>query len=522
MPKNVFSESFLKDRYRNIEALAGDEDVKKPNILRFRNSDMACEMLREYINNGIEIRIHGDVDMDGIGTTKILNSFVQCVSPNHKTRLCINKSKVHGIASKHVEYFNKIENCLVVILDSGTNNIEYIKQIKHDVLVIDHHNAEVDQFSGDTANGKYCIVNNTIASEGYTIKNNMSAGLVTLELLRYMQEKYEMGDIIEDKLLYQWAVITLFTDVIDNDDLRNIYYIDKAFADTSIEPGLRELMNRICPYNRGFKTMDKSFISFSLAPTFNRAIRAGRSNEAIDIAINTPRKVEDLLKLKGEEALLLSDYLDGAIDNNSYTTKDVTDGVGKNYCGITASKLMDHFRQSTTCYVRVGDRLDGSFRGSYQDIDYRKIVADLGYFAQGHPPAFGFKVPSTDLNKMMEAIVNAEISKEHREYLTAGDIDDEYKGIYHLDTEEVLKFKQAGYAWKIGTLNSKIANNSSCINIVVSRKDIQVTTEYENRSEYNCLGFKGCVAFEPIASEYAYLYIEYANELKFYLRNKWK
>lgn len=529
MVENVYSfltENFLHDRYKNVDELIGEKEISEPSLLRFKYADEACELLREYINRGIEIRIHGDVDVDGIGTTKILYSFLKSINPQHNIKLCINKDKVHGISDTHVAYFNKVQECLVVILDSGTNDIDYIKKIKHNVLVIDHHDVLIDKslLCGDTDGGKYYIVNNMVDSEEtlYKANKNMSAGLVVYELLRYMQSKYEMTDILRDKLLYQWAVITLFTDIIDNDELRNLYYIDKAFESSSVEPGLRELMDRICPYNKGTRQLDKSFISFTLAPTFNRAIRAGQGSNALNIAINTPQKVGDLLELREYEVEILSNYLDEAIDMGAYIKKDVTNGVGKNYCGLVASKLLDHYRKSSICYIRVDDMFEGSFRGCYQDIDYRQMIERLGYFAQGHGPAFGFKVPINDLSTVMNNIHKIEESKDHQEYITAGNINDEHKGKYHLTDSDLIKFKQHGYAWKLGLLNSRISNSSSCINIVVPTKDLELTEKFEKRAEYKCLGFNRCIAFEPIVSEYAYLYIELNTELKFYLRNKWK
>lgn len=527
MVKNLSSfltDRFLYDRYKNVKNLIGEEDLVKPEIIEFRHSDTACEMLKEAINNGVEIRVHGDVDVDGIGTTKVFYSFIKSISAQHSIKLCINKDKVHGVSDIHIKYFNKQEKCLVVILDSGTNDIEYIKQINHDVLVIDHHDVLIPEHElvGDTAGGKYCIVTNMVDNKEYIANKNMSACLVEYELLRYMQYKYSMTNILEDKRLYDWVAVTLFTDVVNTDEPRNLYYINRAFDSSNIEPGLRELMNRLCPYGQGVRSLDKSFISYTLAPTFNRAIRAGKGSMALNIAVLTPQKVGDLGELKEYEAKLIENYLEDSIDMGVYIKKDITGGIGKNYCGLMASKLLDHYRKSSICYIRVEDRFEGSFRGCYSDIDYRKMVEDLGYFAQGHGPAFGFKVPINELSRMMSKISDVEMHKEHKEYITAGNIPVEHQGIYHLTEEDLIKFKQQGYAWKIGLLNSRISNTSSCINITTSIQDVKLVEEFERRIEYECLGFKGCVAFEPIVSKYVYLYIEFNSELKFYLRNKWK
>lgn len=515
--------SFLYDRYKNVGALLGDELVNEPSILHFINSDLAIEILTRAIMNNKLIILHCDVDMDGISTTKIVYKFIRTLSPYIEIKLCINKKKVHGLNEEsHPKYFNSFDNALVIILDSGCNDIPIIKKINHDVLVIDHHEVSVpiEDLSGNTNCGQYCVVTNNVDNPigNYKACNNMSAGLVSMEFFRYMQVRCNLSDIVNDLRLYTWAVVSLFTDVINNDELRNIYYIDKVFSSNELESGLSVMSNLLKMY-RGF---DKSFICYTLAPTFNRAIRAQKCSEAVKIAVERPEDVINLLPLKLFEAELLFNYLADVKECEHHTSRNITGKLDRNYSGLIATKLQDHFRKSSICYITNFGMAEGSFRGKYNDIDYRKIIHDTGNFAQGHDGAFGFKVPVSNLENVLSLIDIEEETREHKEYLSAGDkLPIKDRGIYHIPESDgsLQSFKRSGLAWKIGILNSKISSSSQCINIVVSRDEVELIEEFTKRSVYSCLGYK-CNVYEPLVSDKLYLYLEYSGELIVNLSNK--
>jgi len=525
--------TFLYDRYKNVDYLTGDKEAQEPEIIQFKYSDEACEMLKKHINNNSNIWLQADVDVDGLLSTKTVDSFISYLNSNIKVKLMINREKVHGISKNHVDHINKLGNVdLFIVVDSSSNEVENIKNIKCDVLVIDHHELLHNELYGKTADGEYCIISNMCDGENFKSDSRMSACMVCYELLRYLQRKYNTLDILKDRMMYNWVAITLFTDVINNDRLENIYYITKSLSSENIEPCIKTMIEAFDYRYRGRskQKLDKSFISFSLATLFNGAIRTGNSHIALDIALNRPMDIWELEKFKNQQNKEIEGITEQAREFDRFTVVDTTyTKLSSNYAGLIATKCVDYYKKTSIAYKMYrATREDGtdyvyakgSFRGCYGDTDYRKALGDLGYFAEGHPNAFGFEIPVENLKIVMEYLVTYESDIEHREYVSVGNVKKEDRGIHHFDNMNELL--SSGYVWKIGILNSRISSQNECVNLVVPSNSLELTEEREKVCYYRCMGLERCMAFEKIQTELIYLYIEYSDQIKVYIRNKWR
>ena len=174
----VYHDGVKEDRQDNIllekwkySFVTGDTECEKPEMCIFKNTSLALYMLNKHIRNNSTIMLHTDVDVDGIGSTYILNKVIknQCNSIIYSI---INKDKVHGIQQKHVDFIKSRPDLgigLIIISDSSSNEIDIIKQFNCDVLVIDHHEILHNDTYGKCTDGihDYVIVNNTIDDMRY-------------------------------------------------------------------------------------------------------------------------------------------------------------------------------------------------------------------------------------------------------------------------------------------------------------------------------------------------------------------
>lgn len=508
---------FLNDRYCNLEYILGNKEIPEPGIIEFRNTDEAYKILSKHINSTEgTIFVHGDVDFDGIASAFEVVQFIRELNPEKKIKPCINKEKEHGISEQAVRYFNKLNdgaNSLVIVVDSSCNCTEYIKSIRHDVLVIDHHELKVSEeyLTGATSDGVYTVITNMIGSDNFKADKRFSAGLVIYEFLRYYQKRDGLADILQQKKMYQWAACTLFTDVIDTDCLRNIYYVNKSFTDSSYETNLDTILN-ILDYHR---VLTKTFINYRLAPVINRAIRAGKSALALDIILNHPGRIADLNVYKQLQDEYLNMMLQNVQDRSGYVAIDIGD-IPKSYAGLAANKALDSYKKSAIAYKVIDNIAVGSFRGLHNGLDYRRLIENLGLFAEGHDKAFGIKIPLEHIQYVMGQINEKEAVLENCEYITGGHV--KVKGKYHINN--INDFKANGFLWQIGAINSRIAGGYGDLNIVFSLEDTVLVEEFPKYYKYTCAGLN-CKAFEKIQSPEVVLYIEYGTELSFYLRNKW-
>ena len=516
-------ETFIKDRYDNYEVLTGEVAAPEPDLICFYNARKANNMLYKHIQNNSRTAIHSDVDCDGIGSTYIIHKFMSEFGMRSKMGVCINKDKVHGVSQAHIDFFNNSGAELIIIVDSSTNDIEYIKQFNCDVLVVDHHEILHKELSGKTAGGEYVIVNNNIDNTDvefglYKADDRMSGAMVLYEMLRLYQHSFKTPDILKATLLYQWVGSTLFTDSVSTLTLRNQYYLDLTVHNINTEDGLKKIMNSLSKWQG---SLDKSFINYKIAPAFNRAIRAGYSALALNIAIYTPEKAYELERFKEIQDKICENCMEGVMEYSQYSLKDMTSsGIHKNYCGLLANKVLDHTNKSTVAYITDGEYAAGSFRGKHSYIDYRRFIDNWSEdtFAQGHKSAFGFMVKIDELPQLMLEVTNLEKEVSTKEYITAGRLLDEYKGIHHIDDFD--KFKRAGLLWRLAMANSKLSTEDS-ISIVIPNENIKLLETRGKVFYYGVFNLK-CQAFEEMTTPLLDLYVEYNKEMKIYLKNKWR
>lgn len=523
----------LMERW-NSEYVTGDIQAPVPSLLAFKNIDKAVELLHKHIKMKSRIVVHCDVDMDGIGCGYILKPFLRSQGVN-KPIFIINKEKEHGIKEKHVDYFDRNPIDLLIIVDSSSNEIETIKKFNCDVLVIDHHEISHDE---TYINGEheYIIVNNMIDNleveginewlckgdkrtedklEPYEAEERMSGGQVLYETLRVYCEYYKTGNVLSNLMLYQWVGITLFSDAILLAPDRNQWYVANTVNSMETESCLGIMLEELNKYRT---RLDKSFISFTLVPTINKAIRAGASGEVLDIILNRPKCILELDKYKEEQANAVEKAANkDMVYRQGYIMKDISNlNISKNYCGVIASRLCGDNNKNTVVFIRDGDMIAGSFRGRMSNVDYRQFFEDYDetIFAQGHKAAFGFKGTVDQITEIMKNIDSIEPDKENF-YLTAGKLDDEFKGKYHID--DIMEFKKQGYFWRLAIANSRLSSQEQ-LEIIISSRDVTLKEQKGKLYVYEVFGME-CKAFEIINTKLVTMYVENITSVEVYIRN---
>lgn len=521
------------------KTVTGEQPSKQQQIIGFINSVKALEMLKKHLDRGSLIAIHCDVDLDGIGSGYIARRFISCNSQT--SPICvINQGKKHGIEQKHCDFFNKTPVGLMLIVDSSSNELEYIKQFNCDVLVVDHHEVDHNEFSGFTNDGKheFIIVNNTIDNfdndftnkwlksnnqntnviiEDYKADYEMSCGVVLYELLRLFQEAYKVGSLLENMLLYQWAGVTLFTDAIPMLNERNQWYIDNTVHSRFVEPTLGIMLNEL---NKFSVTLDKSFINYKLAPTFNKAIRANANAEALTIVMERPYNVKYLERYKEQQELAINEALNIAEIKENYSLVNITNTeINPNYTGVIAGRILDDSKKNTVAFVVNNGIAEGSFRGRSSNVDYRRsfnsYFEDNRIIAQGHKQAFGFKVEYKYLEEIMTRLIELEGDVTFdKAYLTAGNLPDSLKGQYHID--DIDAFKKQGGLMMIAIGNSKVASDEQIL-ITVHSSEAKLIEQHGKLYYYDVLGLT-CKAFEEIKVGMINIYPEYSKSIEFYIK----
>lgn len=510
-------DNLIQDRVADFDIVVGLKEADKPERINFKNVGLALDMLSKHINSHDKISIHADVDMDGIGSAYIVQEFLNELGCVGRIRSCINKEKEHGLSNKHISYVNERAKCdLFIIVDSSSNDINIIKELNCDVLVIDHHAVGHKEYIGKTRGGSYVIINNMINNleENYKADSDMSGALVVYELFRHYEHKYCDSSILEGRMLYQWVGVTLISDAIKTGNNRNQWYMHKTVNNMDVEPSLSRMIHKLTKFE-AFLT--KSFIGFTLAPLFNKAIRAGASQHALSIALGFPDRVVELR----EYEKIQQDIVDRALNNVEETSKLCfrnlgVDGIHKNYSGLIATKVLEEYKKSTIAYENKGSFIGGSFRGLYSNINYQNELEKLGIFAQGHEGAFGIKIPLERIKEVSDKIADLEKDNHYRPYLTMCGIREDYKGVHHIDDFDA--FRKDGWLWKIGMANSTLSGTEQIL--ITTSKDNVTLERVEDKFKVYKFFTLECMAFEDINTPFVNVYLEYGKELRAFLRKE--
>ena len=201
----------------------------------------------------------------------------------------------------------------------------------------------------------------------------------------------------------------------------------------------------------------------------------------------------------------------------SFIMKDITSyGISRNYCGVIAAHLSGKYDKNVVVYIMSGDRAEGSFRGRTQS-DYRKYFEEYSpdIYAQGHPPAFGFKATIEQLKEIGKGLESVEEQTDTREYFSVGNMPEKERGVKHL--ENINELRKDGLLFRIAIGNAKVSTNEKIYikTSIVNLKLIKITGKLYY---YDVLGLE-CKAFSEMRSSFVRIYAEFGNEVEYYVEN---
>ncbi len=507
----------ISDRVENLNYCVGTVEVPKPPFAKFKNWRVAIDIIKKHmLNKNSLIMLHADVDWDGLGAAYVTKRFIDYALRQDRVYTIINKVKEHGMNMNVVNHVNKLNVGLFIIVDSSSNDIDYIKQMNCDVVVMDHHFVNHNEIVGNTVGGHYVIINNMIdnTEEGYVATSDMSGAEVVYETFRLFEEVIGIKpSILEGAMLYQWVGTTLISDLIKTGSNRNQWYMHNTLLNYNMEYNLKVLLKNVNKYNY---YITKTFVGFSLVPLFNKAIRAGNSKMALAIALHCPEEVGQL----NQFIAIQNEISDRALNNVecgsgvNLRCLDI-DEIPASYSGIVATKILNETDKTAIAYQDKGSYIKGSFRGRLEGLDYRELLAKHGIKAQGHESAFGVEIDKKDLGLLQNIIAEAEKDYVYRPYLSVGNVPVNLIGIHHISNFD--EFRSSGKLMDLSMANTYLSTREQ-MQILANTSDVNVINKYEKYSEVNVLGVTG-KTFDTLGHKYVNIYPEYTNTMDIFVRD---
>lgn len=402
-----------------------------------KGMDSAVSRVLKALEQGENILIYGDYDVDGTTSVAMLYSFLQyfheAIAYNKKNNLSLSYYipdrflEGYGISEKGILYAEENKIDLIITVDCGIKDIEIIESLKNkniDVIVCDHHEP------GIIVPDCCAVLNPKQKGCAYPFKELSGCG-VAFKLIQALLKEKNLKDEIANNYL-EYVAISTVADVVSLLD-ENRTLVTKGLALIN-NPKKRSFFiqglfdNKILTEGVSVNAMD---IGFKIGPLINAAGRMEHAHLAVAyfLAQDSEEQKKSIEILKN----LNEDRKKSDINNTNEARKRIEEDAFFKYTksivlhnedwhvgtiGIVASRLIDFYYKPTIIMTKTQE---GIYSGSGRSIPGLNLVAILEKNKEyllsygGHYFAAGLKIKEENIaqfKKDFEFQVGEHLSKE--------------------------------------------------------------------------------------------------------------
>ena len=383
-----------------------------PDPSTLKNMDSSIKILLEKIFRNNTLGILGDYDVDGATSTAILFKYFEFIGVNAEIYIPDRIKDGYGISKNSIDHFFRKKVNLLVSLDCGTNDAEFIAYAREkgiEIIVIDHH--EVKNLGSPLS-----IINPKLKGDTSNLNNLCTAGLVFLFVIglnRELRKKkfFKNKEEINLKELLDIVAVGTICDLVPLHN-ENRLLVKKGLEKINLKPnrGLSVLKSKLELENK-IKSTD---IAYYIGPCINAAGRIGDPFLGFNLLVKNKKKDLEVIA----EKLINSNNERKTLENISYNQakmllKNLTNMkfiflYSKTWhpgiIGIIASRLVQEYKVPAFVMNIDENKVTGSVR-SIKNIDISKILAKLvdeGFLESGggHVMAGGFKLKEEKLSSL--------------------------------------------------------------------------------------------------------------------------
>lgn len=387
-------------------------DLPQPQAMK--NLPEAVRLVLQYVDDGNQIVIWGDYDVDGTTGTALLVNFFRELGVEVIWHVPNRMTEGYGLNTAWFLERRKIDlgtHFLLITIDCGISNgpeIDLIKKIGGRVIVTDHHNLP------DRNLPACLILNPAQTSCGFHGEHLAGVGVV-FYLAAGIRAEYgrrtgagELPAKVNLKKYLALVALGTIADVVDLTATNRILVRAglEALADTPF-PGLQELLLS-CDICKGDVTSED--IGYLIGPKINAAGRLGESDLVVDILIAGSRKearrlVQKLTELNELRKRITAENLETTLTLAVHANVDanrclvVKGELHQGVAGIVAARLVEIYGVPSIVFAEK-ELPDGSIRlvGSARSIAGLHILEMITSCARwverfgGHEMAAGLSV----------------------------------------------------------------------------------------------------------------------------------
>ena len=410
---------------RNIKK----EDINSflnPSIKNFLpNPDSLVDMSKSTkrtvaaINKKEKIGIFGDYDVDGATSTALLGKYFSELKLSYEIYIPDRKKEGYGPSIKSFEELIKKGVKIIFTVDCGTlsfDAINYAKQNNIDVIVLDHHQSEINLPNA------FSVVNPNRLDDKSNLQYLCAAGVAFMFLVSMNRELrlsnwFNENNIKEPNLIDSLDLVSLGTvcDVVPLIGL-NRAIVKQGLKILKIKKnlGLKTLLD-ICKIENNPSIYH---LGFMLGPRINAGGRVGKCSHGANLLLNTDPKnafklATELDQFNKERQMLEKNLLQKILNEAKDCLKDpVLVLSGNNWhegiIGIVAARLKDKFNKPVII-ISIEGKIGKASARSIVGFDMGSAIIaavqdQILLKGGGHKMAGGFSIDVSNIVKFKDFI----------------------------------------------------------------------------------------------------------------------
>ena len=392
------------------------DDLHDPFLMQ--DMEKAVVRIEKAIEEGENIMVYGDYDVDGTTSVALVSSYLRTFYPNIATYIPDRYDEGYGVSFKGIDFAADNDISLIIALDCGIKAIEkvaYASEIGVDFIICDHHRP------GAEIPAAVAVLDPKREDCSYPYKELCGCGVGFKLLQALSTRRNEPPEIL---LPYLDLVATAIgADIVPvTGENRVLAYHGLRVINAAPRPGFKAILEQVKK-----ETLTITDVVFIIAPRINAAGRMKHGLHAVNLLteeneesakefaseieiFNSDRKDAD--KTITAEALL---QIETAKEQERFTTVVYHENWHKGVIGIVASRLIETYYRPTLVFTRSGDKLAASAR-SVKGFD----VYDALECCSEHIEQFGGHKYAAGLTLLASQYENF---KEKFEEVVSGSID---------------------------------------------------------------------------------------------------
>ena len=389
------------------------EHLHDPYLMK--DMDKAVTRILKAIEDGENILVYGDYDVDGTTSVALMSSYLKTKTANVATYIPDRYDEGYGVSYKGIDFADDNDFSLIIALDCGIkaiDKIEYAKEKGIDFIICDHHRP------GNEVPNAVAVLDPKQEDCTYPYKELCGCG-VGFKLIQALAEKF--NQTLDDLIPYLDLVATAIgADIVPiTGENRVLACFGLQVINAQPRAGFKAIINQIKK-----DELTITDVVFIIAPRINAAGRMKHGQYAVDLltennlqtaiqyaeeieAFNTDRREAD--QSITQEALEL---IKSENEENRLTTVVYQDHWHKGVIGIVASRLIETYYRPTLVFTKSGDKLAASARSVSGFDVYNALQGCAEHIEQfgGHKYAAGLTLKEENYEAFKQAFED-EVSK---------------------------------------------------------------------------------------------------------------